>query len=76
VHLLETFIRNLIEDARYRKPQEYNNVSPSVKVDNKTGFMQPSVKKKGKRKAFLLQALTNPKGFKRLKLPDFKTVDT
>jgi hypothetical protein len=21
VHLLETFIRNLIEDARYRKPQ-------------------------------------------------------
>jgi hypothetical protein len=22
VHLLETFIRNLIEDARYRKPQE------------------------------------------------------
>jgi hypothetical protein len=22
VHLLETFIRNLIEDARYRKPQQ------------------------------------------------------
>jgi hypothetical protein len=25
VHLLETFIRNLIEDARYRKPQVSNN---------------------------------------------------
>jgi hypothetical protein len=27
VHLLETFIRNLIEDARYRKPQAVDTVA-------------------------------------------------
>jgi hypothetical protein len=32
--------------------------------------------KKGKDKAIPLQAWTGPEGFKRLKLPDFKTIST
>jgi L-asparagine transporter-like permease len=31
---------------------------------------------KGKGKAISLQALTDPEGSRRLKLPDFKTIDT
>jgi hypothetical protein len=36
VHLLETFIRNLIEDARYRKPQAYKE--PLHGRDNGAGI--------------------------------------
>jgi hypothetical protein len=32
VHLLETFIRNLIEDARYRKPQVYWILCEKLKI--------------------------------------------
>jgi hypothetical protein len=32
VHLLETFIRNLIEDARYRKPQVYFSFYFNLKI--------------------------------------------
>jgi hypothetical protein len=31
---------------------------------------------KGKAKAIPLQALTDPEGSRRLRLPDFKTIDT
>jgi hypothetical protein len=31
---------------------------------------------KGKGQAIPLQALTGPEGFRRLRLPDFKTIDT
>jgi hypothetical protein len=34
------------------------------------------VKVKGKGKAIPLQALTGPEGFRRLRIPDFKTVAT
>jgi hypothetical protein len=48
--------------------------SSKIKINelNLNTFFLDSVKGK----AILLQALTGPKGFRRLRLPDFKTIGT
>jgi hypothetical protein len=46
VHLLETFIRNLIEDARYRKPQVYRKLQrvKDLQRKGKVGIQESSSK--------------------------------
>jgi hypothetical protein len=44
--------------------------------ESKQHVISPAVKSKSKGKAIPLQALTGPKGSRKLRLPDFKTIGT
>ena len=75
VHLLRGDLKSVKElcyDARPTKSQDVSTTSGICKTV--TAICRYSGKGKGK--AIPLQALAGPEGFRKLRLPDFKTIST
>jgi len=73
-------LSSLHESRSDRLPTLWDETVPSVEPTMATTVDRVHIvcltKGKGKGKAISLQAWTGPEGFRRLKLPDFKTIDT